>query len=202
MSTHLDMAQLIALRDGDRSEPGMADTQLHFGRCLTCQAELERLHQRTARLRALPRLEPAINRFPAVRELVQVDRRQRHWRGVATIGIAAAALLVFGAIGRDLVKPARLDAADQLQSTIHESQLLEQKLHSLTPDARVIDGRTAVVVIQLEDRIASLDAQLAQTDQATARGRTGTELNLWRQRVGLMHALVDVHMTNATNVGL
>jgi len=51
---HLSMDQLIALRDDDRSEPGNAEALGHFADCQHCQGELDRLHQRTARLRALP----------------------------------------------------------------------------------------------------------------------------------------------------
>ena len=73
MTSHLDMAQLVALRDDDRSEPGMAVALEHFGTCLHCQSELERLHQRTARLRALPSLAPATNEFPAVRARIKSE---------------------------------------------------------------------------------------------------------------------------------
>jgi hypothetical protein len=202
MSIHLDMAQLVALRDGDRSEPGMAAAQTHFGVCLECQAELERLHQRTARIRALPTLAPATDEFTVVRMRVQADRRQHMWRRGATVGLVAAAALVLTVIGRDLIAPPRLDAAEQLRSEITQSQQLEKKLHFLSPDARVMDGRTVVVVIQLEDRIAALDAQLAQASRMQEEARLVREITLWRQRVGLMNALVDVHLTNATNVGL
>jgi hypothetical protein len=83
-----------------------------------------------------------------------------------------------------------------------QSQLLEERLHVLSPDSGVIDGRTAVVVIQIEDRIAALDAQLAQVSRLQHGAAATSELTLWRQRVGLMNALVDVHLTNASNVGL
>lgn len=53
MTTHLSMEQLLAVRDGDRSEPVLAGAHRHLADCATCQAELNRLHQRTARLRAL-----------------------------------------------------------------------------------------------------------------------------------------------------
>lgn len=202
MTGHLSMEQLIALRDDDRSEPGLAEGLRHFSACSRCQAELERLHQRTARLRALPTLVPAGNEFPAVRERVAVERRHRQWRMAAILGLAAAATLVFTVIGRDLVNPPRLDAEQQLQTAMSKSQQLELKLRDFNPDVRVIDGQTAAVVIQLEDRIADLDAKL----QTAARQRhtmpTDEELKLWQQRIGLMNALVDVHLTNASNVGL
>lgn len=202
MIAHLSMEQLLALRDGDRSEPGLAEAQWHFGTCSRCQSELDRLHQRTARLRALPTLVPAGNEFPAVRQRVAVERRRSHWRLAETVGLAAAAVLVFTVIGRDIVHPTRLDAEQQLRTAMSKSQQLEQRLRAWNPDARVIDGQTAIVVIQLEDKIADLDARLQAAAKHVRSAPTDEEVSLWQQRVGLMNALVDVRLTNASNVGL
>jgi hypothetical protein len=202
MTAHVTMEQLLALRDGDRSEPGLAEAQRHFTSCHRCQVELDRLYQRTARLRALPTLSPATDEFPAVRQRMTLDRRQRRWRGVATVGLAAAASLVITVIGRDLLMPTRLDAEQSLRGEISRSQLLEQKLHAFNPDERVMDGRTIAVVIQLENEIASIDARLAETARLENAARVERELKLWRERVGLMNALVDAHLTRASNVGL
>ena len=201
MNAHLTMAQLIALRDDDRSEPGLAAALEHFATCRHCQAELERLHQRTARLRALPALAPATNGFPAVRQRVTVARR-RQTRAATSIGLAAAATLVFTVIGRDLVHPRRLDAEQALQNEMSQSQRLEQALHQWHPDERVIDGHTAMVVIQLERKIADLDAELAAAASSADAAPIESQVKLWQQRVGLMNALVEVHMTKASSVGL
>ena len=56
--THLTMDQLLALREPG-SEPGAVAAREHVEGCAACAAELERLHQRVARLRALPTLAPA-----------------------------------------------------------------------------------------------------------------------------------------------
>jgi hypothetical protein len=202
MTAHLSMEQLVALRDGDRSEPGLAEAQRHFSGCSRCQLELDRLHQRTARLRALPILVPAGNEFPAVQQRMAVERRQRHWRAAATFGLTAAAALVLTVIGRDLVHPTRLDAEQQLQTAMSKSAQLEQRLREWNSDQRVIDGQTAIVVIQLENRIADLDARLQVAAKHLRSAPTAEELKLWQQRVGLMNALVDVHLTNASSVGL
>lgn len=202
MTGHLSMDQLIALRDGDRSEPGMDGALQHFAACSHCQSELERLHQRTARLRALPSLAPSTNEFPAVHARITVARRSQS-RAATSIGLAIAATAVFAVITRDIVHPKRLDAEQLLRTEISQSQQLEEKLHAWNPDQRVINGRTAIVVIQLENKIADLDAQIAamaKVQQPDAR--IENELKLWRQRVGLMNALVDVHLTKAGNVGL
>ncbi|MGH7581975.1 MAG: hypothetical protein ACREL5_01965 [Gemmatimonadales bacterium] len=203
MSTaHLTMEQLLVLRDCDRSEPGLEQVQSHFAECGHCQSELERLHQRTARLRALPTLMPAQNRFPAVRERLTVARHRRRVRTGAWVGFAAATALVATVIGPAIVHPPRLDAEQQIKTEMDRSRELEQTLNAWHPEQRMTDGRTAVVVIQLENRIADLDARIAQTERRDNNRQLKQELELWQERVGLMNALLDVHLTNASNVGL
>lgn len=201
MTAHLTMDHLIALRDDDRSEPGLAVALEHFASCIHCQSELERLHQRTARLRALPALSPATNEFPAVRRRITVARQIRG-RAAASIGLAVAATLVLTVIGNDLIHPKRLDAEQTLQNEMTQSRQLEYELHAWNPDQRMIDGHTAIVVIQLERKIAELDAQLAATANRKASDPIDQEIKLWKQRVGLMNALVEVHVTKTSNVGL
>jgi hypothetical protein len=93
-------------------------------------------------------------------------------------------------------------ASDQLTATMAESAALEQALQALRPDQRVTDAYTARVAASLEDRIADLDRRLSVA-QATGTPTGDDELlGLWRERVGLMDALVDVHVTRAENVGL
>ena len=201
MTAHLTMEQLLALRDDDRCEPGLAAGRDHFTTCRHCQSELERLHQRTARLRALPPLAPATDEFPAVHQRITVARQRRD-RAAASIGLAAAATLVLTLIGRDLVHPRRLDAEQMLQNEVSQSQRLEQELRRWNPAERVIDGYTAIVVIQLENKIAELDGQLAAAANSKHAAPIENEIKLWQQRVGLMNALVEVHLTKANNVGL
>lgn len=202
MSDHLDMAQLLALRDSDRSEPDMAVARDHMVACAHCQDELERLHQRTARLRALPGLAPVTDEFPAVQQRITVEQHQRRWRVAAGTGIGLAAALVLGFISQDLIHPHELDAEQQLQVEMGRSQQLERELHAWNPEAHVINGSTALAVVQLEARIADLDAQLAQAAPLQPQERLQRELRLWQQRVGLMNALVDVQLSRASNVGL
>ena len=192
---HLTMDQLLAVRDGDRSEPPYAEAHQHVEECDACRQELDRLHQRTARIRALPLMTPARNQFPAVRSRVSAERRQRRLRlgGIGALAIAASLLITV--IGRDLLHPARLDAEQEIATAKSESQQLEQKLHDWNPQSRVINSRAAVMVVELEDRIADLDARLAETREPDR------QLALWQQRVGLMNTLVEVHVTRASNVG-
>jgi hypothetical protein len=195
MSTnHLTMEQLLAVRDGDRSEPPYAEAHDHVVECGSCRLELERLHQRTARIRALPRMTPARNQFPVVRARLSAERQHRRLRIAGIGGLAIAASLLATFVTRDVISPARLEA--EIATAKSESQQLELQLHEYNPDARVLNGRAAVMVIQLEDRIADLDVRLAETREQDR------QLALWKQRVGLMSALVDVHVTKASNVGL
>ena len=87
---------------------------------------------------------------------------------------------------------------------MQRSRALEATLGAYDPEAHVVDGRTSRVASDLEDRIADVD-QRAGT-HVELRARPGTErtdvMQLWQERVGLLDALVDVHVTRASNVGL
>jgi predicted glycosyltransferase len=82
------------------------------------------------------------------------------------------------------------------------SQALESALSRFRPDERVLDGRTAGIAEELEDRIARVDRELEMADLLGRQSRDQQLLKLWRERVGLLDALVDVHVTRASNVGL
>jgi hypothetical protein len=199
--THLTMEQLVALRDAG-SEPGSAASQAHLSGCPQCSAELDRLYQRVARLRALPTLRPPRDRFAAVAARVRQDRRQVYIRraGIGALALAASLLLVV--VGRDLVAPPAANASDQLTAVIAESATLEQALQQLRVSQRVTDAYTARAASSLEDRIAELDRALEAAQMNGATNVDADLLPLWRERVGLMDALVDVHLTRAQNVGL
>jgi hypothetical protein len=85
---------------------------------------------------------------------------------------------------------------------MERSQALENALSEYNPDGRVVDGRTARIAQELEDRIARLDRRLEVTELAPTPARDPELLRLWRERVGLLDALVDVHVTRASNAGL
>jgi hypothetical protein len=199
--THLTMEQLVALRDAG-SEPGSAASQAHVAACPQCAAELDRLHQRVARLRALPTLRPPRDRFALVAARVRQDRRQLYVRrtGIGALALAASLLLVV--VGGDLLAPPAASASDQLTAVMAESATLEQALRQIRSSQRVTDAYTTGAAASLEDRIAELDRQL-EAAQMNGTGDVDVELlPLWRERVGLMDALVDVHVTRAQNVGL
>jgi len=199
--THLTMDQLLALRE-PASEPGTAEAQAHLQSCAECARELDRLHQRVARLRALPTLRPARDGFAVVAERVREDRRHIRLRRVGIGALALAASLLLVVVGHDLMAPTPAAASDQLTAVMAESATLEQALRQLRAEERVTDAYTTHAVATLEDRIADLDRQLSQAQLRGGAADDAAILTLWRERVGLMDALVDVHVTRAHNVGL
>ena len=198
--THLSMDSLVSLREPG-SEPGQAAAREHLDQCPHCQAELQRLHQRVARLKALPTLRPGRDRWPETKARFRADRRRRRTRLVALTGLATAASVAFAVAVGDISRPA--DAtADQLSQAKERSQVLESAISEYNPAGRVLDGRTARIAGELEDRIARVDRELEATELQRQQATDRDLLKLWRERVGLLDALVDVHVTRASNAGL
>ena len=198
--THLSMEALLSLREAGL-EPGVAAARQHLESCAGCRAELERLHQRVARLKALPALRPTRDRWPQVAARVRAERQQRRLRAGGLIGLAAAAAIALGvAVGGS---GARVPTGEQeIHQAMAHSQALESALSRYQPDDRVLDGRTAGIAQELEDRIARVDRELEMTELLERQSRDERLLTLGRERVGLLDALVDVHVTRASNVGL
>ena len=204
MTDHCTLDQLVALRDIKAdAEPGHAATRAHLAVCDACRTEADRLEQRVARLRALPMLTPVPDRFAEVRERIARERQVRRFRWAGLSGLAAAAAIVGVLVVTDMFRAEPAEGSQQLAQVMAESRVLEGELARLNPDNRAMDLVTAQVAGQLQTRIAAIDEQL-QTAAAPAPQRlTDTQLiELWRERVGLMDALVDVHVSGASQVGL
>ena len=203
--THLTMEALLALREPG-SEPGSAAAREHLTSCEACSAELERLHQRVARLRALPTLRPARDLWPAVAERGRAERRGRRVEWIGAVGLGLAASVAFTLFVGPMSVGGEAAASEQALTAVKErSQLLESALDVYAPETRVLDGQTAHAAQLLEDRIAEVDRELQAVDLPVEAGRRRQDdeaLSLWRERVGLLDALVDVHVTRASNVGL
>jgi hypothetical protein len=204
--SHLSIETLVALRDPG-TEPGEAAAREHLEACPACRAEFERLHQRVARLKALPALRPARERWPAVLARVRSERRQRRLRTSGLAGLAAAASVALALGVNELRQAASRPAAAgpapaEIQQAMVRSQELESALERIDPGSRVTDGRTAGIAQELEDRIARVDRELEMAELMERQARDAELLRLWRERVGLLDALVDVHVTRASNVGL
>ena len=201
--SHLSMDALLGLR-APGAEPGDAAAREHLAACPACRAEMDRLDQRVARLKSLAPLRPARDRWPVVQARLEAERRQRRVRTGGLFGLAAAASIAL-ALG---VAPLLRSDGDpvagpgRLAEMMARSRALESALDRYDPESRVLDGRTAGIAQELEDRIARVDRELEMTELLERQAREGQVLRLWRERVGLLDALVDVHVTRASNVGL
>jgi hypothetical protein len=198
--THLSMEALLSLREPG-TEPGVAAAREHLNECSVCQAELDRLHQRVARLKALPALRPSRDRWPDTAARFRAERLRRRTRRVGFAGLAAAASVALALTVLDRPQPVETNP-NQITQAMERSQALETALSEYNSEARVLDGRTARIAQELEDRIALLDRRLEMTELSPEQARDQELLRLWRERVGLLDALVDVHVTRASNAGL
>ena len=195
MAPHCTMEELLAVRDGE----GTSVAHRHVDQCPSCRAEVDRLHQVAAALKALPAVRPPRDRWPEVRAAVAGTRRRRRWvmAGWGSLAAAAALAAIVGVRAVTIRQTAR---TANLDSLVVESQKLEEALRAYDPTSRVLSGRAANTIAQLEDRIALVDAQLNEA-QHNGAGRADL-VNLWQQRVQLMNQLVNVHVTRAAYVGL
>jgi hypothetical protein len=199
--THLSMDTLLSLREPGL-EPGAATAREHLNQCPECQAELDRLHQRVARLKALPALRPSRDRWPAVRDRLRAERRRYRARFAGLAGLAAAASVALALGVSTLRQPEPGLTPAEIERAMVRSQALESALDRIDPESRVLDGRTAGIAQGLEDRIAQVDRELEMVELMEQQSRDAELLRLWRERVGLLDALVDVHVTRASHVGL
>lgn len=198
--THLSVEQFLACREPGQ-EPGIAAARAHLEACPHCQAEAARLDQRAARLRALPALRPARDHWSAVRGRITAERRRRTARRAVGVGLALAAGLAIAVGLQSRGSSAAPGHELAISEAMTRSSQLEQLIQSYNPDQRVTNGRTVQMAAQLEDRIAVLDRELEMAQLRNAPDRDDRLLRLWRQRVGLLDALVDVHLTRAQAVG-
>ncbi len=198
--THLTMEALLSLREAGL-EPGDTAAREHLDSCAGCRAELDRLHQRVARLKALPALRPTRDRWLETAAGVRAERRQRRLRAGGLVGLAAAASIALGVLVGGPAGGIPI-GEQEIHQAMARSQALESALGRYHPEDRVIDGRTAGIAQELEDRIARVDRELEVTELLERQARDERLLRLWRERVGLLDALVDVHVTRASNVGL
>jgi hypothetical protein len=194
------MEALVSLREPG-SEPGHAAAREHLNQCDHCQAELQRLHQRVARLKALPALRPTRDRWPETKARFSAERRRRRTRVAGLTGLAMAASVALAIAVGGPSQPTD-PTTEQLNQAMERSQVLEGALNEYNPAGRVLDGRTARIAGELEDRIARVDRQLEATELLRQQATDRDLLKLWRERVGLLDALVDVHVTRASNAGL
>ena len=192
---HCTMDDLLALRAGEAS----VWARRHVEDCAACRAEFDGLYQRVAQLKALPALRPPRDRWSIVRDAARVARvrRRRTWGGW---GLAAAAALTGVLLVPRFGGGSRLHA--ELSQAKTQSATLEDQLQNYDVDGRVLTGRTAARVAELEDRIAVIDGDLARWGAIRPQTQDAELVKLWQQRVDLMRQLVNVRVSSARYVGL
>jgi hypothetical protein len=206
--THLTLEQLLLTREPGL-EPGVHVLREHVMQCQICQDELTRLDQRVARMKALPTLRPSRDRFAEIRSRTTAERRTRRFRWAAggTIALAASLALAVWIGGRGHGQDRILERVNptgtntELTEIINRSHELERALSAYDPDRQVVDGRAVSMTTSLENRLAQVDQELQVVDFLDANVRQREALRLWRERVGLLDALVDLHMTGARYIG-
>ncbi len=210
--THLTMEQLVALREPGL-EPNVQSWRDHAAGCTICRIELDRLDQRAARLKALPALRPARDRFAIVSARAAAERRAMRVRRVlrlTLVGLAMAASITLAMVATRAARPDRTlvrvsgglrPASPELEQMMSRSQQLEQAIAQFDQDRQVVDGRTASITETLEDRLGRVDREIEMVDVMNGSARQQDALRLWRERVGLLDALMDVHLTGARYVG-
>lgn len=197
MRKHCTMAELLAIRDGE----GTAWARSHLGECHYCRDELDLLYGRVSALRALPAHRPPRDRWAVIRDQAARERRGRLVRrvGYGSLALAAGIALLIGVRAVDVPagEPAPADA--EIAQLMTRSQELEATLRSYGTDGRVLSGRAAGIIADIEDRLALVDAGI---NQVSAGGGPPDQLiGLWQDRVDLMDALVSAHVTRAAYVG-
>lgn len=193
---HCTTEDLLAVKANE----GTTWARKHLGECAACRGELDALHQRVARLKALPAMTPPRDRWPLVRDRVVAERRERRTTHIrwAAVAIAASLVAVIGTRAYDKNKMEATLVAE-VDSLMIRNQTLAAKLREIEPESRVLTGATAGAVSVLEDRIGEIDAEIGQTVQTVAGAR---QRDLLRNRVELMQGLVNVHYTRAASLGM
>jgi hypothetical protein len=157
-------------------------------------AELSKWGERLARL---PGFEPPTAGWRGV--LAARDgresRRDARWpAALAVVVLATTAGLVIWLQSAQRALPADADPAapprDAFAADVRaENDRLEFILATL-PERNAMRGSTAFTVVELEDRLALLDDRLSRVAlEPNAPERADA---LWRERVGVMHTLVQV----------
>jgi len=195
MLRHCSIQELLEVRNGE----GSVGAKIHVDECEECRNELDRLHQRVAALKALPKLNAPRDRWPLVRERI-VEARQRMWWKRMGWAAAAAIALTLGANGLVPWPGAAPESEEvELQTLVEQSVQLDSMLKTVQKRARVVNGLTAVTIAELEDRIIFLDSRLSSARRVTI---TEDQLRqILQQRVMLMDALVNTHTKRTVNVG-
>lgn len=145
-----------------------------------------------ARLRALPAFAPPPGGWPDLQRRLQARRRRFAMAG-GGFALAASLLVAVGLVGLrpDAPPAAAIPVASQeVAQLILRSQNLERQLSSARPQVAVWSSGRDARASMIEQRVRMIDAQLNVADPESAA-------RLWRDRVKLMNALVELHQPEA-----
>ncbi len=207
---------LLRIRDG---EPVDAEVRASVDGNPELREELARLAVTQQALQALPQLDPPPGVYERVRGEIasQQTRSVRsawQWplRGAIAASVAVAAIWLAGRMPESAIEdsaaPATIVAHDTQEpqvapllgtpayaSLVEESARLERVLDEIPYRPRVVRASTVATIDGLEDRIALIDEQLMFS---RALGlSTADRQTLYRQRVELMNALVQIRYAEA-----
>lgn len=198
---------LLTLRDGEPIDTALRD---RLQGDPAAAAALRDLAARRNALAALPQLHPdptlEARVLAAMHDTAgRSNTRRRQWLAVAT----AATLLTMAVLlwharpaespdlpptaattpGAPAGQRVRYERADY-DRLVEQSALLEGLLVALPAQRTVMSAGTASTIASLEDQVAAIDARLVLA--SVARGPDEFRTELWRERVDVMNALLQV----------
>jgi len=194
---HLSLEELLAVRDNEAG----AEAAAHVASCAACAAEVERLRAVRQELAALGEQRPETDLWQAIVSAAAAQRQHRRLAvaGWLVAGLAATFTLAIGIRG-GLEAWHEATLARETKQYVAESQRLEERLRTADVGGGVMSGQTAGGIVQLEDRIGVIDAQLARA--GSQRYPSKEVLGLWQERVQLLGALVNLQTTRTAYMGL
>ena len=207
---HARIDHLLSLRDG---EPVDLAVRSHVEACSECAQTRASLDTVRRRLAALPVVDAPADGWARVRARIESRqnraprRRSGGWVAIAAscamLGVLAGVLLretgpETPALSAERVNlPQTLDAIEALRD---RSRVLEEILAALPARPAVERAGTAVPIDTLQDQIQWVDHQLSLT--AAAQTPPDIRERLWRERVEIMNALVQLRYVEAQRVAL
>jgi hypothetical protein len=193
---HPTLDELLAARDSE----GDATVAAHVAACPSCSAQLERLAALPAALAALPVTQPEHDIWPSVRTRLEQVRFAKRWARFGWVAAGFAIVVTLAATVRGGIEAwHETRIARETGTLVAESQSLEERIRALEHGS-VLRGRRAGTILEIEDRIATVDARLAGMGGKAKPTRETADL--WRERVMLLGALVDARSDRAAYVGL
>lgn len=210
---HYRTEDLLKIRDGEPIDAALRERLVADPDGAARLQTLERVREG---LRALPQLEPPPAAWARIAAESRGSRSARPRFGLriavalgvaAVLAVAAVAFLLHpadsgpAAAGGETARTGsplptdRPRGGDSYAALLAESAQLERALARMHAETRVTNAGTAGTIAGLEDTVALLDEQL--TYAAAGKLDTREREALWRERVDVMNALVQVRYAQA-----